>query len=171
MNDNWTYLREDPAATTTLASNLTLTRNTISVVNSSLLYTPNPALNIPGVVYINGERITYYTKDDGTNTLGQLRRGTLGTGANVHYAGDTVINASINQIIPDSYNMANTFTSNANLQTASGIYRDFYAGQTYIQSNLWLNAGNGIGSNVTDGTGLYGSTRIQALFVKKEVGA
>jgi len=203
MNDNWTYLREDPAATTTLASNLSLTSNTIVVANSAVLFTPDPTTNMPGVVYINGERITYYTKNDGTNTLGQLRRGTLGTGANVHYAGDTVMSGSINQTVPDSYHMANTFTTNTSLQMTNGIFRDFYAGQTYIQANLWLNQGYGpadlvtefdLAANVTfdyyttesnvgittetgtnpvptDGTGLYGSTRIQALFVKKQVGA
>ena len=203
MNDNWTYLREDPAATTTLASNLSLTSNTIVVANSAVLFTPDPTTNMPGVVYINGERITYYTKNDGTNTLGQLRRGTLGTGANVHYVGDTVTSGSINQTVPDSYHMANTFTTNTSLQMTNGIFRDFFAGQTYIQANLWLNQGYGpadfvtefdLAANVnfdyitseanalittesatspipTDGTGLYGSTRIQALFVKKQVGA
>jgi len=168
MNDNWTYLREDPDATTTLASNLSLTSNTISVVDSSVLSIPNPVLNLPGVVYINGERITYYTKDDGTNTLGQLRRGTLGTGANVHYAGEVVVNGSINQTVPSSYNMSNTFTTNTSLQTTDGNIRNFFAGQTYIQANLWLNKGN---ATPADGTGLYGSTRIQALFVKKQIAA
>jgi hypothetical protein len=37
-------------------------------------------LGVPGIVYINGERITYYTVDLVTNSLGQLRRGTWGTG-------------------------------------------------------------------------------------------
>jgi hypothetical protein len=203
MNDNWTYLREDPAATTTLASNLSLTSNTIIVANSAVLFTPDPTTNMPGVVYINGERITYFTKNDGTNTLGQLRRGTLGTGANVHYAGDTVTSGSINQTVPYSYHTANTFTTNTSLQMTNGIFRDFFAGNTYIQTSLWLNQGYGpadlvtefdLAANVsfdyitseanavvttesgssfvpTDGTGLYGSTRIQALFVKKQVGA
>jgi hypothetical protein len=203
MNDNWTYLREDSAATTTLATNLSLTSNTITVANSAVLSTPNPAMNLPGVVYINGERITYFTKNDGTNTLGQLRRGTLGTGANIHYAGDTVVSGSINQIVPDSYHMANTFTTNTQLQMTNSIYRDFYAGQTYIQANLWLNGGLAavplaaeftLSANVdipfitsesnigletdqattpiqTDGRGLYASNKIQALFVKKQLGA
>ena len=169
----------------------------------SALSNPNTELAYPGIIYINGERITYYTKNDGTNTLGQLRRGTLGTGANVHYVGDTVTSGSINQTVPDSYHMANTFTTNTSLQMTNGIFRDFFAGQTYIQANLWLNQGYGpadfvtefdLAANVnydyitseanalittesatspipTDGTGLYGSTRIQALFVKKQVGA
>lgn len=203
MNDNWSYLREDAAATTTLTTNLTITSNTITVANSAVLFDPNPALNLPGVIYINGERITYFTKNDGTNTLGQLRRGTLGTGANIHFAGETVTSGSINQIVPDSYHTANTFTTNTQLLMTNGIYRDFNAGQTYIQANLWYNQGFTavpiaaeftLSANVdipyitsesniglesdqeiypiqTDGSGLYGSTRIQALFVKKQVGA
>ncbi len=202
MNDNWTYLREDPAATTTLANNLSITSNTITVVNSAVLFEPKPALNLPGVIYINGERITYFTKNDATNTLGQLRRGTLGTGANVHYIGDTVTSGSTNQIVPDSYHIANTFVSNATLQMTNGIFRTFLAGQTYIQTNLWLSSGtvndslvtefdlvanvdipfmitesnvelavDQFSTEVSNGLGLYGSTKIQALFVKKQVGA
>ena len=45
---------------TTLTSNLNLTDTNISVVNASLLALPNPTLNIPGVVIINGEKITYW---------------------------------------------------------------------------------------------------------------
>ena len=42
--------------------------------------------NIPGVIFIDGERIEYYLKEDGV--LRQLRRGTLGTGiATVHAKG------------------------------------------------------------------------------------
>lgn len=202
MNDNWTYLREDPSATTTLASNVTITSNTITVANSAVLFEPKPAMNLPGVIYINGERITYFTKNNATNTLGQLRRGTLGTGANVHYTGDTVTSGSLNQTVPDSYHIANTFVSNATLQMTNGIYRNFLAGQTYIQTNLWLSSGtvsdslvsefdlvanvdipfittesnldlavDQLSQEVANGLGLYGSTKIQALFVKKQVGA
>jgi hypothetical protein len=85
----------------------------------------------------------------------------------------------------------------------NSIYRDFYAGQTYIQANLWLNGGLAavplaaeftLSANVdipfitsesnigletdqattpiqTDGRGLYASNKIQALFVKKQLGA
>ena len=52
----------------------------IEVEDASNLPEPNKTLNIPGVIFINGERIEYMNKDG--NSLRQLRRGTLGTGVN-----------------------------------------------------------------------------------------
>jgi len=104
MNDNFTYLREDGASTTTLAANLSLTDTTIQVADASKLATPSTSGGQPGVVYINGERITYYFKDLATNTLGRIRRGTGGTGAKNHFVGNIVLDGSQNQVIPNSGN-------------------------------------------------------------------
>ena len=49
-------------------------------VSATGLAEPNKNIHIPGVVFINGERIEYLVKQG--NSLRQLRRGTLGTGVN-----------------------------------------------------------------------------------------
>jgi hypothetical protein len=55
------------------------------------------------VIFIDGERITYWTIDLVTNTLGQIRRGTQGTGMPiVHPAGTLVVDASDRQLIPNA---------------------------------------------------------------------
>jgi hypothetical protein len=62
---------------------------------------PTPALRsrIPGVIFINGERIEYFRRDG--NVLKQLRRGTLGTGVKtIHSAGDRIYNQSTDANIP-----------------------------------------------------------------------
>jgi len=60
---------------------------------------PNPTSTLPGVVFINGERIEYFVKDG--NELKQLRRGTLGTGVpEVHQVGSDVQDQSRNTIMP-----------------------------------------------------------------------
>jgi hypothetical protein len=87
-----------------LAANLSLTDTTIQVTDASKLATPSPNGGQPGVVYINGERITYYSKDLSTNTLGRIRRGTGGTGAKNHFTGNVVLDGSQNQVIPESGN-------------------------------------------------------------------
>jgi len=52
------------------------------------IFKPNKAKNIPGVIFIEGERIEYFqVKGD---SLLQLRRGTLGTGVKNQYAAGTV---------------------------------------------------------------------------------
>jgi hypothetical protein len=143
MNDNYSYLRYDNSAITTLAANLTFASNTIIVANSSVLATPAPSAAIPGVVFIGGERITYYTKNDATNTLGQIRRGTAGTGAENHLIGETVVDASQLQLIPYSANYSEVVDANVDvsLVTTSGSVYTFAANVPYIKSVLWYNSG------------------------------
>lgn len=90
-------LRADKAST--LAANLIQSDIEITVVDGSVFTTPNPTLNLPGIIEINGERIEYFTKVG--NVLGQLRRGTLGTGTPaVHLAGETVQDIGPTETIP-----------------------------------------------------------------------
>jgi hypothetical protein len=64
-----------------------------------VLTAPNRAKNIPGVVYLNGERIEYFVKNG--NTLSQIRRGTLGTGTPpIHIKGEVVLDIGITETIP-----------------------------------------------------------------------
>ena len=53
---------------------------------------------IPGVIFIDKERIEYFTKTGAL--LGQLKRGTLGTGIKDHSPGAEVVDASGTQTIP-----------------------------------------------------------------------
>jgi len=74
-----------------------------------VLPTPDAANNIPGVIFVDKERIEYFTKSG--DTLGQLRRGTLGTGIKAHSSGTAVVDASGTQTIPYADTVyTNTFT-------------------------------------------------------------
>jgi len=135
------YLRIADAYTTTLTANLYLTDSNVHVANASILPTPSIILNTPGVVFINNERITYWTANTITNTLGQIRRGTQGTAVpNVQVIGSKVIDASPRQIIPG--------TSFGNL---------------LANVDVFYNPGPNI---ATDGTGINGSNAQGALFLK-----
>ncbi len=93
------YKRLNRAKTTLLDKDLYQTDKDIQVVDSSILDTPNPSKNIPGIIEINGERIEYFTKVG--NILGQLRRGTLGTGVPYNHSKDSlVINIGLSETIP-----------------------------------------------------------------------
>jgi hypothetical protein len=155
LNDNWTYYSESSAAITTLAEDLTITSNTVSVVNSSLLSPPSRTMLRPGVVFINGERIVYWEKDDSTNTLKDVRRGTAGTGADIHLAGSTVEDASILKLVPNTSHTTwvpltdteDKITTAGQLYTfsANGYYDSYYGKYyPYTQTNLWLTEGIGI---------------------------
>jgi hypothetical protein len=98
---SWEFRRISAAATTTLARDLNITDTAIYVVDVTKLPVPNPALLHPGVIYINGEKITYYAVDTHNNALRQIRRGVWGTGAPLkHGLGALVVDASVEQKIP-----------------------------------------------------------------------
>lgn len=102
MLNEVSYLRISGENSTELAAVLGMLDTEIVIANARSLPNPNPELAQPGVVFINGERITYYSIDYARNTLGQLRRGTGGTGAAVHPTGSKVVDASSVHTIPDS---------------------------------------------------------------------
>jgi len=103
------YKRISKTATTKLTVDMTAGTQTITVEDASVLPTPNASANVPGVIFIDKERIEYYTKS--SNTLGQLRRGTLGTGIKEHGSGTEVVDASGTQTIPYADTVyTNTFT-------------------------------------------------------------
>jgi len=97
--DLYRYYRADYVLDrTTLTSNIIANSNTISVANSAVLTLPvnTPTSRVPGVVYINGERITFWNIDTSTHTLSNIRRGTLGTGTADHSAGTVVYDFGAN---------------------------------------------------------------------------
>ena len=72
---------------------------TITVDNAAELSTPIPNRNIPGVIYISGERIEYMSKVG--NVLSQLRRGIQGTAiGELYIAGTAVVDVGYQENIP-----------------------------------------------------------------------
>ena len=110
------YKRISKTGTTKLTVDMTAGTQTITVEDASVLPTPNASANLPGVIFIDKERIEYFTKSG--NTLGQLRRGTLGTGIKEHGSGTEVVDASGTQTIPYADTVyTNTFTGDGSTAT------------------------------------------------------
>jgi hypothetical protein len=92
------YKRID-ASETVLAKDLNYYDLRIEVTDGSKLPEPNKSDNIPGIIFIEGERIEYLVKEN--NTLRQLTRGTLGTGTrNLYNAGTDVFDTGPSKNIP-----------------------------------------------------------------------
>ena len=84
---------------TKLVNDLKFTDLTIEVEDASNFDLPNPSKNKPGVIEIRGERIEFFTLTG--NVLGQLRRGTLGTGTpTLHKAGTYVQEIGPSETVP-----------------------------------------------------------------------
>lgn len=140
MNGNTKFYRISQSYVTTLSKDLLIGDSEIFVEDAGHLSTPNPELAIPGVVFINGERITYYGIDRSENKLYQIRRGTAGTGArDIHYDGTFVADAGVSQLVPES---------DAN-------------------SNVWYDSGVGSATNTL---GLQASTSKQVKFLQSDKG-
>jgi hypothetical protein len=103
------YKRLSAPNTTELAEYLSLGDTTITVKDSSVLTPGNPARNIPGVIFIDKERIEFFTISG--NELGQLRRGTLGTAPKDIYApGTPVMDQGTLQTVPFKETVQSTST-------------------------------------------------------------
>jgi len=93
------YKKVDKQFATVLAKPLNYYDLRIEVENGASLANPDKKRNLPGIIFINGERIEYFIKED--NMLRQLRRGTLGTGIpETHAALTEVVSYDFSKTIP-----------------------------------------------------------------------
>lgn len=96
---NRTHYKRLDAPTTVLAQPLNSYDLRIEVEDGTNLPLPNKGGNLPGIIFVNGERIEYLVKEG--NTLRQLRRGTLGTGVkDTHDAGSDIYDQSMLKTVP-----------------------------------------------------------------------
>ena len=96
---NRTHYKRLDAPATTLAQPLSYNDLRIEVVDGTALSDPDKGRNLPGIIFINGERIEYFVKEE--NTLRQIRRGTLGTGVSqIYEEGTEIIDQNISKTIP-----------------------------------------------------------------------
>jgi hypothetical protein len=102
MKNTREYYRISEENTAILSQDLLFNSVVIEVEDASVLPRPSSTDNIPGVIFVNGERIHYWTIDYENNKLGQLVRGVHGTGVpQVHSVGSKAVDASVQQKIPD----------------------------------------------------------------------
>ena len=93
------YKRLGDVAPLKLAKDLATLDKEIFLDDASKLSQPDKNSSIPGILFINGERIEYLIKQG--NVLRQIQRGTLGTGvASIHEAGSDVYNQGPMQTAP-----------------------------------------------------------------------
>lgn len=81
-----------------------LATDDIAYVNdASRLGEPELSQGYFGMVTINGERLTYRTRDVVNNTISGFRRGVAGTGAADHAAGTEVLDIGPGNLLPTAY--------------------------------------------------------------------
>lgn len=95
--------RISPSTSTVLAQPLTSTDDIIYVADASRMSLPNLDAGLFGLITINGEKISYRTRDLAANTLSGLRRGISGTGAANHASGAAVYDIGVGNVLPLAY--------------------------------------------------------------------
>lgn len=101
LNDNVKYNRVALVDATVLEQDLGIKDEVIHVSNAEVLGVPDIDKNVPGVIFIGSERITFWNKDG--NVLSNIRRGTGGTAASELYTkGSVVVDASGKSEIPNA---------------------------------------------------------------------
>ena len=103
MRGQQTTYRVTANTQTTLTQSVQVNDDVIYVDNVGHLSDPDLPNGIFGIVVIDGERITYRYKDGLLNTISGLRRGTAGTGAASHPAGNYVIDSGYSNALPVEY--------------------------------------------------------------------
>jgi hypothetical protein len=107
ITETYDYLGIGTSTTTKLTRDLLVTDEWIYVDSVDVFSQPDPVRAVPGVLFIGGERITFYIIDFINQRIGQIRRATNGTGAPaVHMAETNVYDGGYQVEIPyarDSY--------------------------------------------------------------------
>jgi hypothetical protein len=131
LNGNVSYRRINGNTTTVLTADLVISDTEISVMDASILGEPNPANNIPGVLFIGAERITYYGRDTINNKLTQIRRGTAGTPILHHVQDEMVVDGGLGEEIPNAHtavwydNGTGTASDGLGLQNSNTVQAEF----------------------------------------------
>jgi hypothetical protein len=164
ITETYEYLGIGNSTTTRLSKDLLIDDKWIYVDDITVLSQPDPNISSPGIVFINGERITFYVIDFVNNRLGQLRRATNGTGApGVHLRGTRVDDAGYKVEIPgarDSYIVADTEKT---LVGKKGNTVNVDMGSLIRQGHIWLNNGT---TSAADGSGIMVSDTTQINFLR-----
>ena len=118
------YYRIARDNTTTLAQAFDIGDETMYVNDASILADADPIAGVPGFVMIEGERITYWSKDNATNTITRIRRSTSGTGARDTYpVGSNVFDVSGQKIPGDTHTKVWYTAANGNPSNGKGLQR------------------------------------------------
>jgi hypothetical protein len=157
LNDNTRYYAIVPQHTTKLAADLAYDDDMIYVDNAALLQTPDPTTNTAGVIFIDGERITYGYIDIVNDALGNIRRGTGGTGVrDLYTVGTIVVDSSSSQEIPNSQDTFTVTPIDTYITNAYNTQILVPAGSIIKQGKLFTNIGESLQSSNTQ----------QAIFIR-----
>jgi hypothetical protein len=121
INDGHKYHRISGFSTAYLVESMTILSTEIIVNDSTVLPVPDLVRAIPGELFIDGEKITYWENDTENNTLRNIRRGVGGTPIQPHPISTIVYDVSSRQAIPDINPRTAIISSNSSFSSNTDI--------------------------------------------------
>ena len=144
INNNTRYYAVRPSRVTRLSKILNPTDQWVYVESVANLQSPDPKTNIAGAILVDGERITYGVIDTINNRLGNIRRGTAGTGASIHEVGSQVDDVGSTLIIPNSADSIITVNHDTYITNSAGTNVLVPANGTLMQGQMFVATGESI---------------------------
>jgi hypothetical protein len=150
LQDNFRYYSLNSSKTTKLVRDLLPTDEWVYVEDVAALQNPDPTNNLAGAMFINGERIVYGFKDLVNNRIGNIRRGTAGTGlADIHQVGTQVYDSGFYREIPNSRDQLivtdkDSLITNGLPDGYGGATKLVSAGSVIRQGQIFVNPGESI---------------------------
>ena len=135
MRGNQSVYRMLSSSSTTLTQPLLIGDDTIYLNDASVLEDPELSQARFGILFVNGERITFRERDLINNTVTGLRRGTAGTGVFSHATGDGVNDGSRANELENAINSTwydlgdSTILTGDSLQDSENIFAQFLKGE------------------------------------------
>jgi hypothetical protein len=164
--------------TTTLSQPLNYTDSNVHLTSTSFLPEPSPVFNKPGSIYINGEKIHFYTIDYTNNVIGQITRGADGTLKQNYVTSGTIVNDGSkteeidnaefivwqNRVVGGrSSGLVQIATPQLTANGTPGKFNEpviYYAGSSNVSAES---------NDVVDSTGFAGSETSQVLYLKEKI--
>lgn len=134
MRGNQTIHRMIDNNIAALTQELAASDDVIHVTDASVLVDPFLEQRRFGVVFINGERITYRNRNLIDNTLTGIRRGTAGTGVYTHLAGEEVVDGTRSTVLENGKDLTwydlgdETILTGRSLQASQNMRAQFLKG-------------------------------------------
>lgn len=188
----WEFRRICAASTTTLAKDLWISNTEIYVTDATGLFVPDTVNGVPGVIYLNGEKIIYWKIDQTNGILSRIRRGAWGTGSPIvvnaiaqawtpyvtYNAGEVVIDSNVTYIANATVS-GNTVPGldphyvtwgNSIVLPSEGLVVDASSDQTIPGNTLrysWLDmSATPTQTYILAGNGLRAASTVEATFLK-----
>jgi len=141
LNQGRHFYRIAAANTTTLSQTLHLTDTVVHLTDASVLPQANPDMAIPGVLFVNGEKITYYRNYSHDTVTPWTANLTVTTGSLISYSGNTYVTTG--NVYGATFNVVATNAEIIDVNSVTQIRRGVDGTPTLVQAQ---------GSIATDGS-------------------